>query len=323
MFWFLHRWFTNEPVDLGGLCEREVKQAIENAIDTVDPRMRLVGGYENKLRSAVVEALLHARELIYDIPGPLHINRRAFSADPQVHALFSSAEQLEQTFGHCDEVRRFRKTPREPDQNHCYALMLMTMKETRKPGFALRGDMVQGDVMQNVIHFTGHQLVKISASEDQVRTELRQRAFRQMLLAVNQKVADQTSRTAELKRAQVRLKRELEHQAGGSPALARQLAEVERELTALSGQLAHLKDYLDLTVEVLTNPEDHCGLERCDIAMSRSGVRLAQGSEEGHTVSVADIRIGDSQRVGILVRYPIDELIEARTHPHFSSLYGI
>lgn len=322
MFWFLNKWFADKPVDLEGLCEREVTKAIETTIETVDPRLRLVSDCKNKLRAAVVDALLHARDLIHDIPGPLDINRRAFASDPEVHSLFGSVQQLQQVFSHSEDVRRFCKTSRESHQSHCFALLLMAMQEKQKPGFALKGDAVHADVLQNVIYFTDHQLVKVGANEAQVKRELRHRAFEQMLLQVKRKVADHQSQTNELRREQSGLKRQLRTLTGENPALVQQLAEVERELAKLSARLFHLDDYLELVVEVLTNPSEHCGLEHRDIRMSRSGVRLEQDASDGHLVRLADIRVGSAQQAGVIVRFPLEELAESSISPQFGSLYG-
>ena len=57
MFAFLHQWFAGNTPDLDGLSEAEVERAIETAIDNTDTRLRLLGGYQRKLRPAVVEAI--------------------------------------------------------------------------------------------------------------------------------------------------------------------------------------------------------------------------------------------------------------------------
>lgn len=321
MFSFLHRWFSDNTVDLDGLSEREVERAVETAVESTDKRLRLVGGYQRKLRPAVVEALLHARDLIHRIPGPVEVSRATFAHDPMVNTLFCSAGQIEEVFGLCAEAQDCRKNAWSTGEDHLHGLLLMSLNEKTRPGFVLNGDMVQGDVLQNVVYFSDHSLVKVATGEDQVRIGLRQRAFDSMLQEFNRRVSAHTLRSTELKREQARLRRELGQTGAGwqhntdplqtaNPKAARELAGVDNELDALSQSLAHVDDYLDLLIEILTNPDDHCGLQHRELTLDRNGVKLGEAAVEGHQVPYAEITVGDLQRAGMLVKYPLEELPE-------------
>lgn len=304
MFSFIHQWFSDSSVDLDGLSEQEIQAAVENAINKTDKRLRLVGNYQRKLRPAVVEALLHARELIHQIPGPIEINRSTYAQDALVHSLFGSADQVNEVFSLSADAQTFAKKSWSSDHDHLFGLLLMTLRRKTRPGFVLNGDMVQGDVMQKIVFFSDHALVKVGGSEDQVRTMLRERALEGMFQEYKRRVAEHTRQGSELKREQARLRRE------ANPKGQQRLVDLERELKALSHSLLHIDDHLDLLIEVLTNPNDHCGLKNCELHLDRNGVDQGPNAEGGHQVPYAEITVGEVQRAGLLVKYPVDELME-------------
>lgn len=307
MFAFIHQWFADSSMDLDGLSEREVEQAVETTIDKTDSRLRAVSNYQRKLRPAVLEALLHARELIRQIPGPVEVNRSSYAHHPVVHSLFGSADQIGEVFSLSAEAQAYRKAAWSSGNDYLFGLLLMTLNQRNRPGFVLKGDVVQGDVMQRIAYFSDHALVKVGGSEDEVRTALRERALEKMFLEYKRRVAEHTRRDNELRREQARLRRE------STQAAQKQLAEVERELQALSQYLLHLDDHLELLIQVLTNPEEHCGLKHRELHLDRN--RAVQGVEAKDALQVpyAEITVGELRRAGLLVRYPLDELSEVNS----------
>jgi len=304
MFAFINQWFSDRSVDLHGLSEHEVEEAIETAINKTDKRLRLVGNYQRKLRPAVVEASLHARELIHQIPGPVEINRRTYAHDALVHSLFGTADQVSEVFSLSADAQTFAKTTWSSGNDYLFGLLLMTLNRKSRPGFVLNGDMVQGDVMQKIVFFSDHALVKVAASEDLVRTMLRERALEAMFQEYKRRVAEHTRHSSELKREQALLRRE------AKPKDQQRLADVERELQALSQSMLRIDDRLDLLIEVLTNPNDHCGLEHRELRLDRGGVDLGAVADDGYQVPYAEITVGEYQRAGLLVKYPLKELLD-------------
>lgn len=304
MFSFIHQWFADSSMDLDGLTEREVEQAVETTIDQTDRRLRAVNNYRRKLRPAVLEALLHARELIRQIPGPVEINRSNYAHHPVVHSLFGSTDQISEVFSLSAEAQAYRKAT-WGSGNHClFGLLLMTLNQKTRPGFVLKDDIVQCDVMQRIAYFSDHALVKVAGSEEEVRTLLRERALGAMIREYKRRVAEHTRRDSDLRREQARLHHD------PTPKAQQRLAEVERELQALSRELLHIDDRLDLLIEVLTNPEEHCGLEHRELQLDHYGAIPGIAAEDVRKVPYAEITIGELRRAGLLVKYPLDELSE-------------
>lgn len=308
----------------------EVERAIERAIDHTDPRLRLVGGYRRKLRPVVVQALDYTRGLIAHIPGPVDLERRAFGRDPRVQGYFASPDHLHEVLRDDRALGGFLTDPAHGSADSCYALLVMEKEEKRTLGYAHDGHMLRGDVLQTVVNFTGHRFVKPAASPEAVRAELRERAFQHLVSAAVRRVADIREQRADLERRRIHLEMELRAQraragamdalldgdgaaAGHHAVLSRELAETTALLAQAARRLETLDDYLDLLQEVFSGAPDHCGLAEDSICINRMGVKDGRdGDRPCEQVPYADIRIGDRNRVGVLVRLPREEIQNAR-----------
>ena len=82
--------------------------AMARAIETVDPLLKAVSGHERRLAPAVAAALGHCERLAAAIPGPVAIDRRGFSADSLVHALFATPDDIAEVDGHTLATQRRR-----------------------------------------------------------------------------------------------------------------------------------------------------------------------------------------------------------------------
>ena len=79
-----------------------LEEAVEGVVDGIEPKMRLVRGYQKKLQPAVATARAYIDALVERIPGPLFITPKAFVKDPYVNAFFATAKM---------EVKYRRATP--------------------------------------------------------------------------------------------------------------------------------------------------------------------------------------------------------------------
>ncbi len=336
MLAWLHKLFSTDEPRTSRLSAEEIEQHIDLAIKEFDSRIALIPGYRKKLSPAVESALLYAESLIERIPGPVDVNVKAFGADPRVNAYFGSPEKLEHLFSHSTEFRAFSDQPVQANLEYIYVLMVMTRHRKTRPGHALRGDMVQSDVMQDVVYFSDHYLAKPAESEFDVRRDLRERAFQHLLSESVQKVALHSKEKADMERQKVHLKMEIKtrhaersdldflHEKSSDVATgdlySRQLAEIEQKLAKLRQRLETINDYLDLLIDVLNHSPDYCGLESHEDCLNR--INVVVDEDAGHQVPYANIRIGKTRRCGVIVRYPRKELVEtSRIASRLHSLY--
>ena len=80
------------------LDEQDIERAIGIILEETDPRLRLVRGYRRKLRKPVIRSLVYVGQLVTRIPGPFAISRSTYGSDPQVNALFGSADDIDDLF---------------------------------------------------------------------------------------------------------------------------------------------------------------------------------------------------------------------------------
>jgi hypothetical protein len=88
-----------------------VEKALERIDELVSPLLKSVSGFEHKLSGSLEYALGYCDGLISGLPGPIDLNRQAFSNDPLVHALFATASDIDQMLGRSQAVRDYWPIP--------------------------------------------------------------------------------------------------------------------------------------------------------------------------------------------------------------------
>lgn len=158
-------------------ADARTQQAIERAIDRVDPRLRIVSAYQRKLAPAVSRALDYCDGLVHEIPGPIDIDIRAFGRDPLVHAFFAAPEDIGRMLGKSREVKSFVADPRNQGTEDFFALIGMRRKEKVVLGMQQHGDLISEGVPQRLLYFADHTLRELSIDPDNTRGGLRESAF--------------------------------------------------------------------------------------------------------------------------------------------------
>ena len=95
----------------GRYPETLLREANERAVDGTDTRLRLVPGYRRHLREPVIHAIDHVVALVDAIPSPLVADRRGYSAEPRLAAVFASAAAMLDMFGRDTALATFLATP--------------------------------------------------------------------------------------------------------------------------------------------------------------------------------------------------------------------
>lgn len=168
----LTRWLGPQaPLD------EALRPAIERAVQTVDPLLKTVSGYERKLAPAVSHALAYCEELAGNVPGPVDVSSRTFSADPLVHALFAAPGDIGDMLGKSRELREFLVDPAHCDGDDFFALLGMRQREKAVSGMALQGEMLRVDVPQRLLYFADHTLGELGGDAETTRQRLKTAAF--------------------------------------------------------------------------------------------------------------------------------------------------
>lgn len=297
--------------------------AIEQAVDASEPRIRLVGNYAEKLVDAVETALNYSGRVLQQLPPAVLLDARAWSHDPQVNAFFATVDDLRAMLGDDPAMRAFFA---DSGRSQCFALMLMLKRETETFGTVLRGDVLVRDVRRLQVSFSRHRLFFPAVSEARLREELKQRMLVFLATRALERINELRDQRSMLEEQRRRLQAQLQalrsHAQGLQPllspaeasarrpaALEQRLVQVEEDLVAIRKRLGTLDDYLEQVRQVLSQPEVYLQVRPLTLRLTRLGVKLPPDSPEpGETLALIEFDSMGEQRIGVLVRFEKGEL---------------
>lgn len=302
-----------------GWQENEFREAVEEVVHLVHPKVRWTSNYRKKLRPAIERTLEYADELVKNIPGPVEINQDSWGKDSLTRALFVSVDEYRDFFRHNAELERFFQTTRV---EQCYALLTMTREEKRIFGVELEDGIIKRDVLQVAVHFYEHRIVAPMASEKESRKALALHAL--SLLATHSleeilslKVwEEELEKQKNLMQVKVKIRQANErgiasllsgtHNRDPQVAEAKAfLAEVDQKLSTFKAELNSPEDYLKRVANMLGNPQDYLIAESLRLRLSNMGIKISESSSAtGHDVHLAELRVKEGpKRAAVLIRY--------------------
>jgi len=291
------------------LDEQDIDRAIDNVLEATDPRLRFVRGYRRKLRKPVVRSLVYVDDLVTRIPGPFEISRKAYGSDPQVNALFGSADDIELLFARSRMLQDFFRDT--PGCDRVYVPLAMRRQEKRILGMALSGDAVHRDVARTAVNFSGHRLGIVCAPDAaELRNKLKWRGIYSLAVTALENITRLKTRTAKLEQERALLKMKLHdlqatHRGldavAGAPAedladrqaLEQHLIDIGITLQDARTGVATLVDYLDQVCRVLSHPSHYLRVSRNSVTVDRMGIKQdAMSHQQGGEVFSATLTIG-------------------------------
>jgi hypothetical protein len=314
--------------EAGARREKEVDDAIERLVDQVNPRLRAVSGYKKKLYPVVARAMAHVRDLTGRVPGPVLVDRRTWSSEALVNALFGSVERMRWVLSG-PQVRRYLKE--RPLGGDCYAVFAAMPDVRRQLGVELVGDTLHKDVRQTAVSFQNQEVALLGEDEEEVREALARDALDLLVSFAVQEIVEQESRIGEVEerlrvvRLKLRVAETRSHGAGiilddtadqlrDRDAMAARVAELEKDLAREKRGLTTLDDHLNRVVALLEHPESLMDLDRVRVRLDRMNI-LREGADDstGTEIEFTRGRRGDKPaRVITLIRFPRSEVLEAQ-----------
>lgn len=285
------------------------RQALDRVAEMVDPMLRVAPGFERKLIFPVSRALAYCTELVAALPGPVDIGRHAFGADPLVHALFATADDIDQMLGRSQAVRDFLAEPCSLEGDRFYAMIAARRQEKRQLGMVRQGDIVRNDVPQTVLYFSGQTLIEPSCRLDATQAGLRNKAFESLLHTFRNHV-DAVRREAEGLRTDLAVERShltvLRGATGGREieVRTRHLAELDAQLRSTCRTLMP-EQLVDALADYLQAPEPALHLSPVEIAVDRLGIvqNASPPDNSAQTLHFAELTARDRRlHLAMLVR---------------------
>jgi hypothetical protein len=300
------------------LDEQDIERAINIVVEQTDPRLRFVRGYRRKLRKPVVRSLVYTNDLVTRIPGPFEISRKTYGSDPQVNALFGSADDIEVLFARNNMLQRFFRDT--PGCDLVYVPLIMRRQEKRVLGMALSGDIVRRDVARTTVNFSEHRLgVVCAAREAELRGELQWRGIHFLAVTALENITRLKTGTAQLEEQRALLKmklRDVQAQHRGldalvaappkdaqhQQALEQRLEDTGRKLQEARAGVATLDDYMDQVCKVCNHPSHFLRVRQNSVTVDRMGiVPDAMSHQQGAEVVSATVSIGENPSVELVL----------------------
>ena len=292
----------------------KVRKALERVGEIVDPLLKSASGFERELAPPVEHVLGYCEGLIAALPGPIDINRQAFSGDPLVHALFATADDIDQMLGRSQAVRDFLAEPQCWESEYFYALFAARRQQKKQLGIGQQGDVLQGDVPQVVVYFCDQTLVEPHCNLEVTLENLRCRGLESLLHTFHDHVETLRSERDGL-RADVSMERaQLTVLRNKSPSPefethTRHLMELDTQLSKMATSLMP-DQLLAALADYLREPEISLGLSPVSITVDRLGVVSEQPGDNFnlHTLKFSEIRGRDKRSyMAMLARIRRDE----------------
>ncbi len=285
----LFDWFkSSPPIDVA------TKAAIERAVTTVEPLIRLVRGYQDRLAPAVQRAMTHCDEIAEGIPGPFEISRSAFVTDPMVHALFGSVDDIETMLAR-SQCLRDQWTDTGVGGDECCALLGVRHREKSGFGAAMSGEIVRLDVPQRILYFTDHTLAEPSSGLDAALARLRLALFDGILKGFAAHLADVRAEHADLSQTQA-IERARVRGNVGPESHTRRLDEWSDRLRAGADALQP-EALLETLTACLAAPEPFLRVDPVTVSVDRMGVITGMGTEgAGDTLHFVELTGRDKRR---------------------------
>lgn len=269
----------------------ELAAAIDRAVQRVEPRLRLAGGYPDRYRRSVACALNYARELAGQVPGPVDMSPEHYAKDPFVHALFSAPEEMQHALCMSHAMHEYARRP-DGLTPEVYALMGMRRREKTAFGMEANGEVVSRGVAQRVVCFTDHTLSGPAPTETEARELLMWSLFDSLVDRVVERVQARRKERQALEKERDYLTAEL-HGAGVDAGKRRDLQQRLQDVLARLGKVNESLDLRRLAEDfdaVLLEPQAHLKLEEASLSVDGMGVVRDSG---GQTQSVHALRFTD------------------------------
>ncbi|KXB29965.1 hypothetical protein AT959_11235 [Dechloromonas denitrificans] len=298
--------------------DTDLLKALDRVAELVDPMLKHAGGFEKRLALPLQHALGYCDGLVAGLPGPIDINRKSFANDPLVHALFATADDIDQMLGRSQAVRDFLAEPSCWEADHFYAMFAARRQQKKQLGMARIGDVIRSDVPQEVLFFSDHTLVEPCCHLETTLTGLRCKALESLLHTFHAHVAALRHEREGL-RADVSVERaHLTVLRGATPG--REYEVRTRHLDDLDSQLrdnaASLmpEQLLEALAEFLQAPETALRLCPVSITVDRLGVVSEQPNNDLglQTLNFPELTARDKRlHLAMLARISRDEALEA------------
>ncbi|MDH5611930.1 MAG: hypothetical protein OEY66_05685 [Gammaproteobacteria bacterium] len=310
IFEFITGLFSDRQIHLTDLdTGYSLAEAIDQVVDGIDTKLRLVPGYRKKLQKEVAGSLEYISQLVDQIPGPINVSRKNFVSDPEVRAYFSTTDTLQNIFSCGNELQTFFDQPENAALDVCCALLCANKEEKKIIGLALEHEVLQRDVVQTAISFSDYKVLSPAIDANGVRSGIKKCIFGGLVTYALQQIANIKIERRDLihKRRILYAQLRSRQTAGNGLStmlaqahldseqhanLAVELKEAETRLENITGDRDVFSFYLEEIRKVLAQPEKFIQINTVCFHLNDMGIKLeGEAAQSVNAVCFAELEI--------------------------------
>jgi len=302
-------------------------EAIQHVVQLSAPAVCTMRDCRRQLRIPVENALGYLQQAIGRIPGPRPFSPAYWDQDPLLQALFVDAEEMQALL---TKNRRLKSFFTQMQTNQAHALLTAIKKERTIFGTAVEGAIVRRDVPQTAVEFHDHRIIDPSATAEETRRALIDRALDTLVSQILEPVLQLRSRLDELKEHQrilaIQLKIQQTRMQGldvlnpetaptepAAPSVHPVLSGLDRQIRELAAESDSSEEYLRQLKAVLNAPQQALTVTPIGMRLNWMGVKQDGASGDGER----DIRLAEVEfqnhlkRVAVFVRIARRDCVKA------------
>ena len=303
-----------------------LEQRTEQVVAMIDPRLKLVPGYQRKLAPAVEQSVLYCRGLEAQLPPVIETSAAAWSTNPLLRALFATAQDIPAVFSRSAELQQFFVD--SPGADEAWVMLRFVRNEEKGFGVVVHGSVVQHDVARTSVSFGEKAAIFPSASEHDARIGIRRRAFKFLVTQALEQITSVDTQRADLREQHSMLKARLsilkgqhiglEAMLGNGEATSDKIEEVERKLSENEqslGKFPGVGEGLDYAMgrvqEVLAHASDYLQVRTVKLRLDQMNVMVPEASPEPATeITLPEVMVKGKPALHVIAcRFARSEII--------------
>lgn len=280
-----------------------IADIVEHAINVVDPRLKALSDYQQRLLPAAEVAWKHVCTITRNMPQPVELARERWSIDPLLRAAFATPDEIDQLFARSEDIREWVNRPGHNPPQRLNALLVMQRREIRRLGVQHRDEQTLHDVQQIVIDFDEHRLACPAATLPEMRQLIKRRALNQLYLRALDEIQTILGSREKLERQRNMLQTRLRLLQGNGgtldealrgegslrlPELRQQLEANARELDDNHASLDTLDDYLSVLQHTLEHASDYIQSTPVQLRLNTMNVQQ-DGDDSAASIALTDV----------------------------------
>ena len=306
----------------------DMAQMVEHVVDVIDPKIRVIGRYAQKLNQPVSQTWEYLHDMANLIPGGVVLNRARFSHDPRLKLIFDSQGIIQQLLDSLPPL--MHDNTNTDGSQRVHMLLCMEKNEHNFLGTELAGDIIKRDVLQTKVTFVNRKILSAGYAMDDARLGFKKCALEGLLHKAHNLVLNSRNEQKQLIERKRQLRQELhtvhdakyrphssifsrnDHLVDASP----ELQDIERQLAELRIKSESPDQHLSQAIEVLTHPEQYLKMEKHSMHVNNLGIKLSgDNKENGFSIDYAEIEIEQSfKRATMIAECAAEEIFSPNIH---------